>query len=155
MLSSPVSRPWHAAILCAVLFALSTGCGGGGDESDGPPAMETVDPDRPTYDPSPEPDPEGETAIIGRTQQSTVNGLRIGVISTSGGEAAVSVGAGPGIDEDSPEEVTGEAGDSVTLDNGYTITFDEVENSDPDAGGSEGEAGGTGSVKLIVTPAEE
>ncbi|MBB4930063.1 hypothetical protein F4561_000883 [Lipingzhangella halophila] len=154
MPNSSTSRPWRTAFLCAVLLAPTAACGGQGDEPDGPPAMESVDTDRPTYDPSPEPDSMGETAIIGQTQQATVNGLRIGVVSTRDGEADVSIGSGPGIDEDNPEKVSGEADDSVTLDNGYTITFEEIENSDPDAGGDD-EAGGTGSVRLTVTPPEE
>ncbi|MBB4930791.1 hypothetical protein F4561_001611 [Lipingzhangella halophila] len=147
MATNPTARPWHAALLCAVL--LVSACGNQ-DEPTDTSAMESAGTDTPTYDPSPEPDPDGETALIIQTQQSTVNGLRIGVVSTSDGEATLSIGGGPGIDEDSPEEVTGTAGDTVTLDNDYTVAFEEIENSDPDA--AEDGAGGNGSVKLTVTP---
>ncbi|WP_156184936.1 hypothetical protein [Allosalinactinospora lopnorensis] len=109
------------------------------------------DPELRTYQPSPTQASEEQTVTIRQGQQKQAADLRIAVSSTRGGEARFTVSQGPGIDKDSPDGGRGEIGDTVTLDNGYTITIEEVQDSaEDDAPGA-----GSGSATLTVTPPEE
>ncbi|MFC4560691.1 hypothetical protein ACFO4E_02345 [Nocardiopsis mangrovi] len=140
-------HPLLAAVLFALLLPLAA-CGGQPDDQEPPALNPSSSPELRTFNPTPPVGDEPETTTIRQGQQRTIAGLNIAVLSTSGGEVRFSVNAGPGIDEEAPQNGGGSAGDTVDLDNGYAIAIDEVEDS------AEGEApgAGSGSVTLTITP---
>lgn len=141
----------------AMIVSAASACGGEGDEGP-PPALETVSPDTETpWNPkSPAPEPEAgaeETLTIAQSTQGSAVGLRLGVLSTKGGKARISVVVESGPAKDSEEYVEGEAGTSTTLDSGHTVAINEVTPADPDAEdeGNQGTGAGTGSVTVTLT----
>ncbi|MBB4930161.1 hypothetical protein F4561_000981 [Lipingzhangella halophila] len=151
--SSTVAR---SAGILAVLVAVTTGCDGGSDEggsaAEETPALRTLDPDRPTADPSRSAEPGAEeTRSIRQSTQGRVFELNIGVASTSDDEASLSISYDSDPDDEKTEGVEGAAGDSFELDSGYTITIDEIDHERDTA---EQAGQGTGTVTVTVTAPE-
>jgi hypothetical protein len=79
-----------------------------------------------------------------------VGGLRLAVGAAARGVGTVVVLEGRGVPSEGNWTVRGAAGHSERLENGYTITIDEVVDAKPTR---QGEAGpGGGSVTVTVTP---
>ncbi|GAA2001817.1 hypothetical protein GCM10009799_31280 [Nocardiopsis rhodophaea] len=123
-----------------LLLVLVTGCGSSDEEPVQPvrpytsPSTRTVNP-TPTYRSG-----EEQTLTIAQSTQGRMLGLHIGVQDVGGGEASLSI-----IEASDPEGkgegVTGSAGDSFSLDSGYTVTIDavtEAESPEDVAGGESG-----------------
>lgn len=135
----------RVAVGCAALLAFAAACGQNGEE---PALDENSPPELRTMEASPSPDGEERTLRLSQGSIDRSSDLTLSLSRVTDGEARLTVVDGPDISEE--EKVTAAEGDSVELDNGYTITFDKVENAPEDHEG----VGGAGAVELTVSPPE-
>ncbi|WP_285494136.1 hypothetical protein [Actinomadura sp. NBRC 104425] len=99
---------------------------------------------------SPPANPQKETNTLARGTTSWVGGLRLGVASAQSDSGTVVVLDGYGVPRENNWRVTGKAGHSEKLANGYTISIDKVVNAKKLEKGMIGSGGG--SVTVTVTP---
>lgn len=136
-------------VVGALVLSVVAGCGSSDDGKEGGSAVDDTRRPLRTAQPAPTGKPEKQTVNVERGTTGYVGGLRIGVMAAGEGEGTVAVLAGPGVPEEGAWTVSGRAGLTKRLANGYLVSIDEVF----DAGGGSGQTGSDGgSVTVTVTP---
>lgn len=138
-------------LLCCVLaLPMTAACGGSNQGEVGTSVRRTQGPLR-TVQPAPSGATGKQTASIERGTTGDVGGLRLGVTRAGRDKGIVAVLSGPEVPEERGEDwtVSGKAGTTKKLDNGYTVSIDKIVNAKGDSAET-GSAGG--SVTVTVTP---
>jgi hypothetical protein len=135
-------------MLLAGALLLASGACGKPEEAEpvGKSSREPV----PTARITPPANPQKQTKTLLRGTTGWVGGLRLGIGKASGGTATVFVLDGYGVPADSEWKVSGKAEHSQKLENGYTLTIDQVVDAKSAKKGEVGSGGG--SVTVTVTP---
>lgn len=134
-------------LLTGVLTFAAVGCGSSEETT---PMTKSSPQSIPAARLSPPANPQKETNTVARGTTGWVGGLRLGVASTQNDSGTVVVLDGDGVPHENNWRVTGKAGHSERLANGYTITIDKVVNAEKLEKGMVGSGGG--SVTITVTP---
>jgi hypothetical protein len=134
-------------LVAAVLLLASAACGE--SKEAGPVGKSSREP-VPTARISPPANPQKQTKTLLRGTTGWVGGLRLGIGKASDGTATVFVLEGYGVPAEGDWKVSGKARHSQKLDNGYTVTIDQVVNAKSVKKGETGSGGG--SVTVTVTP---
>jgi hypothetical protein len=134
-------------LTCALVLPVAGGCGGAGMEAGGSAdslAREPV----PTARMSPPGEPRRETQTLVKGTTGWVGGLRLGVGRVAEDVATLIILEGQNVPSQGNWRVSGEAGHSEKLANGYTVTIEKVMASSEDGGqetSNPGPTSGTGS----------
>ncbi|GAA4065016.1 MULTISPECIES: hypothetical protein [Actinomadura] len=143
-------RGYRRAVPILLTGALTLAAAGCGSSEEADPMTKSSPQSVPTARLSPPANPQKETNTVARGTTSWVGGLRLGVAGAHGGSGTVVVLAGYGVPPEGNWRVTGKAGHSEKLANGYTISIDQVVNAKKLEKGMTGSGGG--SVTVTVTP---
>ncbi|MBC6459529.1 hypothetical protein [Actinomadura sp. HBU206391] len=136
-------------VVSALVLPMATACGDSDEGREGGSAVESARRPLRTAQPVPTGRPQKQTVNIERGTTGYVGGLRLGVMAAANGRGIVAVLAGPEVPEKADWTVSGRAGFSKRLANGYRVTLDKVF----DAEGESDQVGSDGaSVTVTVTP---
>ncbi|MQY04678.1 hypothetical protein [Actinomadura macrotermitis] len=146
---APRSLRRAAPILLACALALP-GAAGCGSSKEHRSAMKTSPEPIPTARLGPPVNPQRETVDLARGTTGWVGGLRLGVGQAAHDAATLVVLAGYEVPAEGNWRVSGRAGHTQRLANGYTVRIDKVVNAASTGPGRSGPGGG--SVTVTVTP---